>query len=224
MNTNNTNMSMNVNASVYASSTVIQHQSTTVKEAGKETTTSSTQIKQDTFVASSSVSVSQNGAANNTQNITYEKPKKLTADQLKAISDQRMDSFKSMLSKMLGKQVTTLNKALFDGITVTPEEKQAALEAISPGGEWCPEAVAGNILDMAKALSGGDVSKLELLKDAVNKGFQAAEKTWGGKLPSITDETYDLIMKGFDEWEAEGTEKAEENDSADKTEKTDTEE
>ena len=24
---------------------------------------------------------------------------------------------------------------------------------------------------------------------------------WGGKLPSITDETYDLVMKGFDEWE-----------------------
>lgn len=204
---------MNVNASVYASSTVVQQNSTTVKENGKETTTSSTQVKQDTFFASASVS-SQNTSTDNTQNITYDKPKKLSAEQLKALSDQRIASFKNMVSNMLGKQVTTLNKALFEGITVSPEEQQAALEAISPGGEWSPEAVSENILNMAKALSGGDVSKLELLKNAVIKGFEAAETTWGGKLPSITDETYDLIMKGFDEWAKEGTE---ETDKADES-------
>ena len=204
---------MNVNASVYASSTVVQQNNTTVKENGKETTTSSTQIKQDTFFASASVS-SQNTATDNTENITYEKPKKLSAEQLKALSDQRIASFKNMVSNMLGKQVKTLNKALFEGITVSPEEQQAALEAISPGGEWSPEAVSENILNMAKALSGGDVSKLELLKNAVIKGFEAAETTWGGKLPSITDETYDLIMKGFDEWAKEGTE---ETDKADES-------
>ena len=204
---------MNVNASVYASSTVVQQNNTTVKENGKETTTSSTQIKQDTFFASASVS-SQNTATDNTENITYEKPKKLSAEQLKALSDQRIASFKNMVSNMLGKQVKTLNKALFEGLTVSPEEQQAALEAISPGGEWSPEAVSENILNMAKALSGGDVSKLELLKNAVIKGFEAAETTWGGKLPSITDETYDLIMKGFDEWAKEGTE---ETDKADES-------
>lgn len=204
---------MNVNASVYASSTVVQQNNTTVKENGKETTTSSTQIKQDTFFASVSVS-SQNTSTDNTENITYEKPKKLSAEQLKALSDQRIASFKNMVSNMLGKQVKTLNKALFEGITVSPEEQQAALEAISPGGEWSPEAVSENILNMAKALSGGDVSKLELLKNAVIKGFEAAETTWGGKLPSITDETYDLIMKGFDEWAKEGTE---ETDKADES-------
>ena len=186
---------------------------TTVKENGKETTTSSTQIKQDTFFASASVS-SQNTSTDNTENITYEKPKKLSAEQLKALSDQRIASFKNMVSNMLGKQVKTLNKALFEGITISPEEQQAALEAISPGGEWSPEAVSENILNMAKALSGGDVSKLELLKNAVIKGFEAAETTWGGKLPSITDETYDLIMKGFDEWAKEGTEETDKTDES----------
>ena len=204
---------MNVNASVYASSTVVQQNNTTVKENGKETTTSSTQIKQDTFFASASVS-SQNTSTDNTENITYEKPKKLSAEQLKALSDQRIASFKNMVSNMLGKQVKTLNKALFEGITISPEEQQAALEAISPGGEWSPEAVSENILNMAKALSGGDVSKLELLKNAVIKGFEAAETTWGGKLPSITDETYDLIMKGFDEWAKEGKEETDKTDES----------
>lgn len=210
---NNVNMNVTVNASVYASSTVVQQNNTTVKENGKETTTSSTQIKQDTFFASASVS-SQNTSTDNTENITYEKPKKLSAEQLKALSDQRIASFKNMVSNMLGKQVKTLNKALFEGITISPEEQQAALEAISPGGEWSPEAVSENILNMAKALSGGDVSKLELLKNAVIKGFEAAETTWGGKLPSITDETYDLIMKGFDEWAKEGTEETDKTDES----------
>ena len=118
---------------------------------------------------------------------------------------------------MLGKQVKTLNKSLFEGISISAADKQAAIDAISPGGAWSPENVAGNILNMAKALSGGDVSKLETLKNAVIKGFQAAEKEWGGKLPSITDETYDLIMKGFDEWANEAKE-ANGTDSSVKTE------
>ncbi|NDO47587.1 hypothetical protein [Clostridium sp. MD294] len=217
---NNVNMNVKVNASVYASSTVAQHQSTTVKEAGKETTTSSTQVKQDTFVFSGSVSAStsKNNAIEENKNTTYEKPNKLSAQQLQALSDQRVASFKNMVQTMLGKQVKTLNKSLFEGITISPADKQAAIDAISPGGAWSPENVAGNILNMAKALSGGDASKIETLKNAVIKGFQAAEKEWGGKLPSITDETYDLIMKGFDEWANEGKETNSTDDSV-KTEK-----
>lgn len=216
MNMNISNL--NVNASVYASSTVIQRQSTTVKEPDKETTTSSTQIKQDTFV--SSTSVSQNKAAtDDTQSVTYDKPKNLSAEQLQALSDQRVASFKNMISTMLGKQVNTLNKSLFADLCIDAKDQQAAKEAIAPGGAWSPETVANNILDMAKALSGGDVSKLELLKDAVEKGFAAAEKTWGGKLPSITDETHELIMKGFDEWAKEGQKNnTEDVDKTDKTE------
>ena len=193
----------NVNASVYASSTVVQHQSTTVKEAGKETTTTSTQIKQDTFVASGSA---QAASKNDTEKVGYEKPKKLSAQQLQALSDQRVASFKNMVQTMLGKQVKTLNKSLFEGISISAADKQAAIDAISPGGAWSPENVANNILNMAKALSGGDQSKIETLRNAVLKGFAAAEKTWGGKLPSITDETKEIIMKGFDEWANEGKE------------------
>lgn len=163
-------------------------------EAGKDAVKEvEAQKKQDAYVNSDSNS--------KVKDSTYKNPKRLSAEELKTISDQRMASFKNMLQTMLGKQVDTLNKSLFDGITITKEEKDAAAAAIAPGGEWSPEVVAGNILDMAKALSGGDESKIALLKSAVIKGFAEAEKAWGGKLPSITDETYDLVMKGFDEWE-----------------------
>ena len=38
---------------------------------------------------------------------------------------------------------------------------------------WGVDAVATRLMDMAMALSGGDPSKAELLRDAVQKGFAA---------------------------------------------------
>ena len=35
------------------------------------------------------------------------------------------------------------------------------------------------------------------------KGFKEAEKAWGGKLPEISQKTYDEVLKRFDEWENE---------------------
>ena len=58
---------------------------------------------------------------------------------------------------------------MFEGISISAADKQAAIDAISPGGVWSPENVAGNILNMAKALSGGDVSKLGNIKKCCNK-------------------------------------------------------
>lgn len=144
--------------------------------------------------------------------ISYKKPDKLTSDQLQEISNQRIASFNKMLESMLGKQASQFNKANFQNLNISSADQLAAQKAIGEGGEWSPEAVAGRILDMAKALSGGDASKISVLKEAVEKGFSAATKSWGGKLPSITDDTHDRVMKGFDEWEksAKGTSSTEE--------------
>lgn len=136
----------------------------------------------------------------------YQKPvsqDKLTLDQLRVANDARIESFHNMLSQMLGVQVKSFNKATFANLTVTDAQRTEAQKSIADGGEWSPDAVSGRILDMAKALSGGDASKLELLKDAVKKGFGEAEKQWGGKLPEITDRTYEKVMQGFDAWEKE---------------------
>ncbi len=67
-----------------------------------------------------------------------------------------------------------------------------------------PEKVAKRILDFAKAISGYDKTKIPLLKEAVNEGFNEIKKIFG-KLPDISKKTYDLVMKGFDEWENESS-------------------
>ncbi|MCL2539639.1 MAG: hypothetical protein FWE66_04805, partial [Oscillospiraceae bacterium] len=69
--------------------------------------------------------------------------------------------------------------------------------------EWGVEAVADRILSFAKALANGDETKIEMLRQAVKKGYEMAEKAWGGSLPGISGRTLDRIMQGFDEWKKE---------------------
>lgn len=103
-------------------------------------------------------------------------------------------NYQNMVQQMLGYQKE-------DGTLEVPSRVQVAAQASLEGeGYWSPESVAGRILDMAKGLSGGDASKFELLKEAALKGFEEAEKMWGGELPSITETTKDLVIKGFDDW------------------------
>ncbi|MCI8741504.1 MAG: hypothetical protein HFG62_07585 [Lachnospiraceae bacterium] len=144
---------------------------------------------------------------------TYEKTqKRLSADQLKAIQKQQMDSMTKMLNGMLNTQAKKAKLAsngisadLFSDLTVTPEQKLAAQQAISENGEWGVNAVATRIVDMCVSLSGGDASKLDEMRAAVEKGFEQAGAQWGTSLPSICNDTHDEINKRFDYWEQNGS-------------------
>lgn len=141
----------------------------------------------------------------------YGDMKKLSGKQLQAIQDQQLQSFNSMLTKMLGKQADIsgiasgkksaqlLDLSLYN---LTPEQAKAN---IAEDGEWGVDAVATRIMDMAVALSGGDSSKLSVLRDAVEKGFKAAGNLLGSKVPSITTQTHEEVMNRFDYLEKNGT-------------------
>lgn len=134
--------------------------------------------------------------------VTYNKTAAL--DYLRQAQEARMASFKNMISQLLNKQGEKYNATLPNlKLSLSEEDVANAQKAIEEGGEWSVSAVAGRIMDMAKALSGGDASKIGVLKNAVIKGFKDAEKAWGGQMPEITGKTYDAVMKAFDEWEAE---------------------
>ncbi len=133
------------------------------------------------------------------------------ADKIRAMKADmagNMGAFKAMVQSAIQQQAGVAGKAsgyslknLFENITVDPATKAAAQDAISEDGEWGVEAVAQRIFDFAQALSGGDPAKAAELREAVQKGFKAAENAWGGKLPDISGKTYDRVMEMFDEWE-----------------------
>lgn len=138
--------------------------------------------------------------------VTYSKSQ-LTSAQVQQLQDaqaQRMESFQRMLQSMITKQGEMSNLTLFGlKLTVTPADSLKAASAIAEGGEYSVDAVATRILDMAKALSGGDSSKIAELRGAVQKGFAAAGVELGGSLPGICQDTYTEVMKRFDDWENE---------------------
>ncbi len=97
---------------------------------------------------------------------------------------------------------------------VDAETKSAAQQAISEDGEWGVKKTSERLVTFAKALVGGDRAKVDLMRDAFIKGYEAAGKAWGGCLPGIAKETYDATMKLFDEWENGDSEQAGEDASA----------
>ena len=72
--------------------------------------------------------------------------------------------------------------------------------AIAEDGEFGVNAVSDRIVAFAIAISGGDKSKLNTLKAAIDEGFQAVKDIMGGALPDISSKTYDEIMRKLDEW------------------------
>lgn len=159
-------------------------------------------VRKDTYVPSTPVKNEE----------SYTLPQKLTNEQVDALKRQIYDSMRSMVQQMLGVQVgiaggkdlnvgamtdEELAKAL--GIGTTPE---TAAEAISENGMWGVDAVATRLMDMAMALSNGDPSKAEELRQAVKDGFKAVGDM--ESLPQVCQDTYAETMKRFDYWVEHG--------------------
>ena len=132
--------------------------------------------------------------------------KQLEAD-LQAHKERLIDLVKQMLGKqsktyaqsVSGDDENAIWRFLAKGdYTVDAETQAAAREAISDDGYWGVEQTSDRIVKYALALSGGDPEQLDAMIEATKKGFGAAEKAWGGEMPSITGRTYDAVMEKFD--------------------------
>jgi len=87
--------------------------------------------------------------------------------------------------------------------TVDELAKEQAQKSLEDGGYWSVEKTSDRIVEFAKALTGGDPSKVESMRSAIEQGFKEATKTWGKDLPDITKDTYDAIQTKLDQWAAE---------------------
>ena len=138
---------------------------------------------------------------------TY-KPDTALINKLKADADARTSQLRSLVEQMMGKQATTYGNAndiwsfLRSGnYTVDPATKAQA--DIAEDGYWGVGQTSDRIIQFATALTGGDLDKIEAMRDAFKKGYAQAEKTWGGSLPEISQKTYDAVMEKFDKLAAD---------------------
>lgn len=137
---------------------------------------------------------------------------------LQADSDARLSSLKSLVEKVITKQGNTYasanssdimnNSAFWNAIrtgnfTVDAETAAQAKADIAEDGYWGVNQTSDRLVEFAKAAAGGDSSKIEKMRNAIQKGFDAAKKLWGGELPGISQDTYDATMKKLDQWAEE---------------------
>ena len=133
--------------------------------------------------------------------------KRLSTDQIEELKAQHQANFDNLISQMMGKQAQYSSDAtnIISQLPTLAETQEEAEAAISEDGDWGVNAVATRIMDMAVGLSGGDASKISILRSAVEKGFSQASEVWGGELPSVCNDTYEEISNRFDYWEENGS-------------------
>ena len=123
-------------------------------------------------------------------------------------SGKQLNGLRGMISSLSSDDDTSLSSLFSDGSTdVSADAIAKAKEEISEDGYWGANAVSDRFLDFAKALSGGDPSKAELLLEGVKQGYEAAEEIWGSELPQLSKDTLSLTIEKFEAWRdgSEGT-------------------
>lgn len=135
---------------------------------------------------------------------TYKANEEMIA-RLKADAQERIDRLQNLVQQLISKQsgayadANDIWNALREGkVAVDPATKAQAQQDISENGYWGVKATSDRIVDFAKALCGNDKSKLSEMVDAFKKGYEKAEKIWGGQLPEISRKTYDAVLEKFD--------------------------
>ncbi len=129
-------------------------------------------------------------------------PKASEIDTLMAHADKTLAGLRELVRQMLLKQRETSGKPRQDGGELIQTDK--AGPSLAEDSEFGVKAVSDRIVNFAIAVSGNDPAKLAELKAAIDKGFAAAEKAFGGKLPDICYDTHAEIMRKLDLWSEGG--------------------
>lgn len=132
-------------------------------------------------------------------------------EQMKLDIEQRTAQLQELVKNMMYSQAgisengNDIWKFLASGnYTVTAEVKQAAQDSIGKDGYWGVDQTSERILSFAKALSGNDPEKADLMLNAFKKGFEKATGAWGKSLPDISKQTFDAVVEKFDQWKKAG--------------------
>lgn len=197
---NSTNIS-----DAYTSGTTVKEKTTVTNTAETEKTTTSTAAENSSAAAETDKKTNSNSAAVYDKSTLSEDDRKAIVAQLKADQEKRQSQLTSLVQSMISKQTNTYGAAnniwqfLAKGnFTVDAATQKKAQEDISEDGYWGVKQTSDRIVSFATALAGSDPEALEKMRDAFLKGYKQAEKTWGGKLPDISQRTYDAVLEKLD--------------------------
>lgn len=207
----------NIGNNTYASDLAAQIKGVNQSKDAKTSTSTATTTEDISSDVGVIYEASKDTEASTTSNTltskTNSKVNSETIAKLKADADARLSQLKGIVEQLITKQGKASDTAsiwdqfrqgILDGsIEVDEATAKQAAEDISEDGYWGVKQTSERILDFAKAITGGDSSKAEAMREAIKEGFDAATKLWGDELPEISQKTYDAVMEGIDAWKNE---------------------
>lgn len=126
--------------------------------------------------------------------------------QLKQDEANRRSQLTSLVQKMFSGQAGVAKLSdLFSPENlknVSAEDIAKAKDDVSEDGYYGVKQTSQRLFDFASALAGDDVEKMKEMQAAMKKGYEKAEKAWGGKLPGICQDTLAAADKLFDDYYA----------------------
>jgi len=185
----------------------------TVSEAAEATTAAAEEESAVVWEKNSTDKAAHNNSKNKNY-VTLNKENQNLIAQLKADAEERTAQLRSLVENMLLKQNqsyqtgTLTDEKMYEmlrkgEVTVTPEVRAQAEKDIAEDGYWGVEQTSERLFSFAKAISGGDTSKLDKLMDALEKGFKQATKAWGDELPEISKKTLEATKEKLNNWAKE---------------------
>lgn len=102
-------------------------------------------------------------------------------------------------------------KEFYQNLEVDEPTRLQAQADIAEDGFWGVKQTSARTIAFAKALAGGDPSKIDILRNAIEEGYKAAEAAWGGQLPEICKQTQAAVLQGLDEWAKEAAQPADQS-------------
>ena len=190
----------------------------TSQTAAYSTTAKTSEQKTDSAVSQKTAANEAGVVYEPSNTTTAAKTKKYTPNtelinKLKADAEAKTAQLRSLVEKLMTGQGNAIGNASEDDsiwsflrkgdFTVDAATKAQAQADIAEDGYWGVEQTSDRILDFAKALTGGDPSKIEEMREAFQQGFKQATETWGDELPEISQKTYAATMQKFDQWASE---------------------
>jgi len=116
---------------------------------------------------------------------------------------------KSMSGKDLGNQnalfhfnrlpMAEKDALVYEGRPISELSPEQASDLIKEDGFFGVAKTSGRISDFVLAGAGNDLERLKAGREGILKGFQEAEKLWGGELPPLSYETLEKSLEAIDE-------------------------
>jgi hypothetical protein len=179
----------------------------TISNTQIQTTSTFQSSKLDASIVSKSTEDGSQTSVSDTISLRSESPKSVTYSgtmQMNASDTARYGMLQKLVANLLKEQGIDTKIATGNGnidiATLTPGEAQ---KLVSDDGYFGVRQTSDRIFQFAIGIAGGDPSRIDAIKEGINKGFAEAKKAFGDWLPDISYQTYDAVMSKLDSWVAE---------------------